>query len=112
MAGSPATEPITAETTGTLESRSTSICVQPLPVRQVGATDVLEALHAAAGGVEQAHIGQLPLPCALVRRQFVAEPATAAARAAAHGEVAGGKHHLAPSEASHPFDGAAWREGL
>ena len=80
-------------------------------IRQVRATDVLEALDAAAGGVEQTHIGQLPLASALGRGELVAEAATAPPRPATHREVAARQHHLAPAQARRPFDGPPRNEG-
>jgi len=67
-------------------------------VGQVGSAVILEGAHGAAGGVEQADIGQAPFDGALGGGEFLAHAAALAAGAAAHGEVAGRHHRLAAVE--------------
>ena len=110
-AGSPATEPITADTTGTRSQQLGLDGGERVAVGQVGAPEVLEAAHAAAGRVEQADVGEHPLLGPLAGAQLDAEPALgAAARAAAHREVTAGHDDLAAVDRAHPVDVPLGRE--
>ena len=111
IAGNPATEPITADTTGNLR-KQVDVDLRPaIAVGQVGTADVFKAAHAAASRVQQTYKGQLPLPGTFVGSQFVAEAAAATTGTAAHGEVAAGQHHLAAAELGHALNGAPGHEG-
>ena len=72
-------------------------------VRQVRPPDLLEVPDAAAGRVEQAHQGYLPLTGALVGGKLRTHPAPSSARAAPDGEVTGGEDDLAAVHARRPL---------
>ena len=81
-------------------------------VGQVGAADFLEAAHAAAGGVEQADVGDAPFEGALVGGELASESVVRTrAGAAAHGEVAGADDDLASVDFADALHRALGGEG-
>ena len=74
-AAMPAAAPSTADTTGTVFSSVHVDVREAVAVGQVGAAELLEAAHAAAGGVEQPDVRQPPLERPLAALELLAEAA-------------------------------------
>ena len=78
--------------------------------RNIGAADLLEGAHAAAGGVQEPHVGKAPIVSHTLRvAALVADGSIGST--AAHGKVAGVQDHLAPIERCGADHGVGRHEG-
>ena len=80
-------------------------------IRKIGTTHLFKRADAPTCGIQQAHVRDAPFAGADIGWRFLAQAPAAAARAAAHREIAGGDHGFAAVEPYHPFHAAFGREG-